>query len=133
MAPEALPHSGRVPEQRFLSPEIHRRWWRSCETLLEILSIPLGFSVGRLLIGEGASSGVDQGGLTMGGRSQGLGHTPLLCGQPPALVRSSVLFRENMSSGTCFVKFREYFLCSFSETQKQQKIGNWHCGILLVG
>jgi hypothetical protein len=22
---------------------------------------------------------------------------------------------------------------SFSETQKQQKIGNWHCGILLVG
>jgi hypothetical protein len=40
---------------------------------------------------------------------------------------------KNRSSGTCFVQFREYFLCSFSETQKQQKTGNWHCGILLVG
>jgi hypothetical protein len=68
MAPGALPHPGRVPEQRLLSPEIRRRWWRSCETLLEISLIVLGFSVGRLLIGEGASSGVDQGGLTMGGR-----------------------------------------------------------------
>jgi hypothetical protein len=26
----------------------------------------------------------------------------------------------------------EYFLCNFSETQKQQKTGNWHCGILLI-
>jgi hypothetical protein len=32
-----------------------------------------------------------------------------------------------------FVQFREYFLCNFSETQKQQKIGNWHCGISLIG
>jgi hypothetical protein len=24
-------------------------------------------------------------------------------------------------------------MCNFSETQKQQKIGNWHCGILLIG
>jgi hypothetical protein len=32
-----------------------------------------------------------------------------------------------------FVQFREYFLCNFSETQKQQKTGNWHCGILLIG
>jgi hypothetical protein len=27
----------------------------------------------------------------------------------------------------------KYFLCRFSETQKQQKIGNWHCGILSIG
>jgi hypothetical protein len=40
---------------------------------------------------------------------------------------------QNKTSGTCFIQFREYFLCSFSETQKQQKSGNWHCGILLVG
>jgi hypothetical protein len=33
----------------------------------------------------------------------------------------------------CFVQFREYFLCNFSETQKQHKIGNWHYGILLIG
>jgi hypothetical protein len=31
---------------------------------------------------------------------------------------------KNRSSRTCFVQFREYFLCSFSETQKQQKTGN---------
>jgi hypothetical protein len=40
-------------------------------------------------------------------------------GPPLALVRSSVLFRENRSSETCFIQFREYFQCSFSETQKQ--------------
>jgi hypothetical protein len=40
---------------------------------------------------------------------------------------------KNKTSGTCFVQFREYFLCSFSETQKQQKTGNWHCGILSIG
>jgi hypothetical protein len=79
MAPRALPRPGRVPEQRLLSPEIHRRQQRrSCETLLEILPIVLGFSIGRFLIGEGASSEVDQGGLTMGRRGQELGHAP--CG-----------------------------------------------------
>jgi hypothetical protein len=67
MAPGALPHPSRVPEQRLLSPEIHQRRQRSCRTLLEILPIDLGFFIGRLLIGEGASSEVDQGGLTMGG------------------------------------------------------------------
>jgi hypothetical protein len=36
----------------------------------------LWFSVGRLFIGEGASSGVDQGGLTIGGHDQGLCRTP---------------------------------------------------------
>jgi hypothetical protein len=61
MVPGAPPHPGRVPEQRLLSPKIRRRWRRSCGTLLEISSIVLGFFVPRLLIGEGASSGVDQG------------------------------------------------------------------------
>jgi hypothetical protein len=44
------------------------------------LSIPLGFSVPRLLIGEGASSGGDQGLLTRCGRGQGLGHAPYCVG-----------------------------------------------------
>jgi hypothetical protein len=58
-APGALPHPGRVPEQRLLSPEI-RRWQRqSYGTLSGNLPIVLGFSRRRLLIGEGASSGVD--------------------------------------------------------------------------
>jgi hypothetical protein len=58
-------------------------------------------------------------------------------GPPPAPLRLSFGLREasgkNRSSGTCFVQFREYFLCSFSETQKQQKTGNWHCGISSIG
>jgi hypothetical protein len=40
------------------------------------MPIILGFSVERLFIGEGASSGVDQGSLTIGGRGQGLGRAP---------------------------------------------------------
>jgi hypothetical protein len=47
---------------------------------------------------------------------------PLLCGQPLAPLRLSFGLRsssgKNRSSGTCFVKFREYFLCTFFETQK---------------
>jgi hypothetical protein len=70
-----------VPEQRLLSPEIHRRR-RSYGTVLEILPIPPGFSVPRLLIGEGAASGGDQGGHTIGGHSQGLGRAPCCVGSP---------------------------------------------------
>jgi hypothetical protein len=56
-------------------------------TVLEISLIVLGFSAMRLLIGEGTSLEVDQGGLTMGGRGQGLGRAPLLCGHPLAPLR----------------------------------------------
>jgi hypothetical protein len=59
MAPRALPRPGMVPEQRLMSPEIRQWQRRSCGTLSGNLSILLGFSVGRLLIGEGASSEVD--------------------------------------------------------------------------
>jgi hypothetical protein len=52
----------------------------------------------------------------------GAGPCPLLCGQPLAPLWLSFGLRsssgKNRSSGTCFVQFREYFLCSFSETQK---------------
>jgi hypothetical protein len=126
MAPGALPRPGRLPEQRLLSPKI-RRWRRSCGTLLEISPIVLGFSIGRLLIGKGVSSEVDQGGHTMGGHGQGLGRAPLLCGQPLAPLRLPFGPRpssgKNRSSITCFVQFQEYFLCSFSKTQKLQKQG----------
>jgi hypothetical protein len=65
-----------VPEQRLLSLEIRRWWQRSCRTVSRKSSIILGFSVGRLLIGEGTSSGGGPGGLTMGGCDQGLGCAP---------------------------------------------------------
>jgi hypothetical protein len=97
----------------------------------------LGFSHRGVFIGEGASSGVDRGGLTRRGRSQGLGHAALVCGHLVAPLRllfgSLEVSRKNKTSGTYFVQFREYFMCNFSETQKQQKTGNWHCGNLLVG
>jgi hypothetical protein len=137
MAPGALPRPGRVPEQRLLSPEIRRRRWQSCGTLSGNLPIPLGFSVPRLYIGEGASSGGCQGALTHRGHGQGPGRTVLLCGALVAPLR--LLFGSLEASvnfwtfGFCFVQFREYFLCSFSKTQKQHKTGNWHCGNLLIG
>jgi hypothetical protein len=65
-----------VPEYRLLSLEICLRRRRRCGTVLGKTPIDLGFSVPRLFIGEGASSGVDQGGLTTGGRGQGLGRAP---------------------------------------------------------
>jgi hypothetical protein len=136
MAPWALPHPGRVPEQRLLSPEIRRRRW-SCRSVSGKLPTPLGFSVPRLYIGEGASSGGCQGLLTHRGCGQGLGHAALVCGTLVAPLRllfgSLEASGKNKTSGTCFVQFQEYFLCSFSETQKQQKIENWHCGILSIG
>jgi hypothetical protein len=76
MAPGALPRPGRVSKQRLLSPKIRRWWQQSYGTLSGNFPIVLGFSVPRLLIGKGATSGVDQGLLTIGGRGQVLGHAP---------------------------------------------------------
>ena len=56
--------SGGVPEQRLLSPEIRRWRRRSYGTLSGNLIGGLGFSVPRLLIGEGASREGSQGLLT---------------------------------------------------------------------
>jgi hypothetical protein len=76
MALGALSRPDRVPKQRLLSPEIHRWRRRSCGTLSGNFPIVLGFSVGRLFIGEGASSGGDQGGLTTGGAARGWATPP---------------------------------------------------------
>jgi hypothetical protein len=92
MAPGALPHPGRVPEQRLLSPKICLRQRRCCGTILGKTPIVLGSSVRRLLIGEGASSGVDQGGLTTGGCGQGLGRAPSWWGWPLAPSGSRLVF-----------------------------------------
>jgi hypothetical protein len=57
----------------------------------------------------------------------GAGPRPLMVrlpfGPPPALFRSPSFVRENRSFGLRFVQFREYFLCSFSETQNSRKQG----------
>jgi hypothetical protein len=86
MAPGALPRPGRVPEQRLLSLKIWLRWRWRCGTVLEISLIPLGFSVPRLYIGEGASSGGCKGALTMGGAARGWAAPPYCVGSlwPPS-------------------------------------------------
>jgi hypothetical protein len=76
MALGALPRPGRVPEQRLLSPEICLRRRRRCGTVLGKMPIDLGFSIGRLFIGEGTSLGGDQGGLTTGGAARGWAMPP---------------------------------------------------------
>jgi hypothetical protein len=97
----------------------------------------LGFSRRGVFIGKGAASEVDLGGLTIGGRRPALGRAPWWCGSPVAPLR--LLFGSLEASvnfwmfGFCFVQFQEYFPCNFSETQKQQKTGNWHCGVSLIG
>jgi hypothetical protein len=97
----------------------------------------LDFSRRGVFIGEGASSGVGRGALTHRRRGQGLDHAALVCG---ALVAPLCLLFGSLEAsvdfwmfGFCFVQFQEYFLCNFSETQKQQKTGNWHYGDLLIG
>jgi hypothetical protein len=59
MALGALPHPGRVPEQRLLSPEIGLRRRQCCRTLLGETPIDLGFSHRRDLIGGRAVSEVE--------------------------------------------------------------------------
>jgi hypothetical protein len=78
---------------------------------------PLGFSRRGDFIGEGASSGVDQGALTIGGCGPLV--VRLAPGPSPCHLRSSRSFSKNRRFGFCFVQFRKYFLCNSSETQKQ--------------
>jgi hypothetical protein len=44
-------------------------------------------------------------------------------GLPPALLWTPSSCQVIRSFSFCFVQFLEYFLCNFSETQKQKKIG----------
>jgi hypothetical protein len=91
-----------------------------------------------ILVGhQRAVLGGGPGGLTTRGRGPGAGRATPWCGWPVAplrllfgLLEASVNIRR---FGFCFIQFREYFLCNFSETQKQQKTGNWHYGISLIG
>jgi hypothetical protein len=129
--------SGRVPGRASGSSRSSSRRRRRIEMCSGKVIGYLGFSRWGVFIGEGGSSGVDRGDLTRRGRGQGPGRAALLCGALVAPLRllfgsleASVKF---WATGFGFVQFREYFLCNFSETQKQQKIGNWHCGNLLIG
>jgi hypothetical protein len=120
--PVAIPLSGRVPGRA--SGPSRSSGWRGRRIAMcsgKVIGY-LGFSHRGVFIGEGASSGVDRGGLTHRGRGQSLGRAALMCGALVARLRllfgsleASVKF---WATGFGFLQFREYFLCSFSETQK---------------
>jgi hypothetical protein len=133
----AIPLSGRVPGRASGPSRSSGRRRRRIAMCSGKLIGAVGFYHRGVFIGEGASSEVARGALTHRGRGQGLGHATLVCGALVAPLQLLFGFLEasgkNKTSGTCFVQFREYFLCSFSETQKQQKTENWHCGDLLIG
>jgi hypothetical protein len=120
-----------VPKQRLLSPESCRWRRRSCGTSFGKLPNDLGFSHKSELIGGRAVSEVDQGLHTIGWCAQGSTRATPWCGGSLAPLRLSFGLRrasvKNRRFGLCFIQFQEYFLCNFSETQKQQKTGNWHC------
>jgi hypothetical protein len=137
MTPGALPRPSRVPKQRLLSPKIGLRRRQRCGTLLGKIPIDLGFLHRRELIGGRAVSEVDQGLHTIGWRAQGSSRATPWCGCPLAPLRLffglCFVSGKNRTFRLRFVQFREYFLCNFSATQKQQKTGNWHCGISSIG
>jgi hypothetical protein len=125
MAPGAIPHPGRVPEQRLLSPKIGLQRRRRCGTFLGKTLIDLGFSRRRLLIGEGPMSEGGQGPHTTGWRAQGVTCATRWCGHLLAPLRFFFGLRlvsgENRNFGLRFVQFREYFMYNFSETQNSRK------------
>jgi hypothetical protein len=132
-----IPLSGRVPGRASGPSRSSGRRRRRIAMCSGKVIGSLSFSRRGVFIGEGASSKVDRGSLTHRGHGQALGHAALVCG--PLVAPLQLLFGsleasvKFWASGFGFVQFREYFLCSFSETQKQQKIGNWHCDDLLIG
>jgi hypothetical protein len=75
MSLEAIPHPGRVPEQRLLSLELRLRWRRCCGTFRGWAPIYLGFSHWRIYIGGGAMSEGTMGPTLGGGAARG-GPTP---------------------------------------------------------
>jgi hypothetical protein len=123
MAPGALPHPGRVPEQRLLSREIGLQWRRCCITFLGKTPIDLGFRSQEALYRQRGSVRGGPGGPHHALMRPGGGSPRCGCSLAPLRLSFGLrlVSRKNRRFGLCFVQFREYFLCSFFETQKQQK------------
>jgi hypothetical protein len=113
-----------------------RRW--SYRTLSGKLPIPLGFSIPRLLIDEGAASGGDQGLLTRCGHGQGLGCAPScvgglwppsgslsVFGTLPGKIRILELISSNSENISC-VAFLKH------KTAENRELALWHLVSRLV-
>jgi hypothetical protein len=86
MAPGAITHTDRVPEQRHLSPKLGLRWRRHCGTFHGLRLLDLGFSCRRPFIGERAMSEGARGAHTMWWHGQRWARTTLWCGRLAALL-----------------------------------------------
>jgi hypothetical protein len=127
MASGAIPYPDRVPEQRLLSPELHLRQRRCCETLSGKTPIDLGFSHRRLFYRRrGVVRGHPGAPHHSVARPGVQPHHQVVWpppGPPSSLLWTPSHVGENRNFGLRFVQLQEYFLCNFSETQKQQKTG----------
>ena len=132
MAPGAIPRPGRVPEQRFLSPETCLRWRRSYGTFRGWRLIDLGFSRRGKYIGERAMSVGARGAHTTWWRGQGGARAATWCGCLLGPLRVSFGLRvrdskigtlgfvssnsENISR-TTFLKYKN---------SRKQELALWH-------
>jgi hypothetical protein len=112
-------------------PDLGTTTVAACSMFCGKVFVSLGFFHQREFIGGRAMSGGGPGVHTTWWRGQRVAHVTLWCDYPLLWTPSSCQVNRNF--GFHFVQFREYFLCKFCETQKQQKIGNWHYGISLIG
>jgi hypothetical protein len=87
MALGAIPHPGRVPKQRLLSPETCLRWRWRCGTFRGLRLIDLGFSRREKYIGGRAMSEGVRGAHTMWWGDQRWACAILWCGHLPAHLR----------------------------------------------
>jgi hypothetical protein len=98
----------------------------AAELYLGKMLIDLGFSHQKDYIGGRAMSGGGLGGHTTWWCGQRGACHPMVClpvGPPSSPLWTLCHVGKNRNFRLCFVQFREYFLCNFSEIQKQQKTG----------
>jgi hypothetical protein len=131
MAPGAIPHPDRVPEQRLMSPEIGLRWRWRCGTFDGRRLDDLGFLPQREYIGGRAMSEGGPGAHTTWWHNQGTRATPW-CGQPLALLRlcfglclrvrkiESLAFVSSNSENISYVTFLKY------KNSRKQELALWH-------
>jgi hypothetical protein len=121
-----------VPEQRLLSPKNFLRWRRCCGTVLGKTPIVLGFSIGRLLIGEGALQRWTRVASPWVGAARGWAAPPYGVGSlwplsgsrlvlvlRPGKIRVSELVSSNSENISC-VAFLKH------KTAKNRKLTLWH-------
>jgi hypothetical protein len=121
MASGALPHPGRVLEQRLLSPKIGLGRQQHCRTLLGEMPTDLGFRSEACYRQRGGVRGWSGPPHHRVARPRGHSRHQVVW-LPLAPLRLFFGLRlasgENRNFGLCFVQFQEYFMCNFSETQK---------------